>query len=295
MTDAQLTPTTKISTAFDLNLAKSKPIKVKHYGQWVAAAIVTVFGVALVISLAQNKNLDYSVFFKYLVAEEILKGLLVTLQLSAIGMLIGVALGVVLALGRLSKSPVLQAFAAGYIWFFRGVPLLVQLLVWGNFALLFPHLGVGIPFTDIMFVQVETNAVITVFVAACLGLGFHEAAYMAEIIRGGILSVDSGQREAAVALGMNPGLATRRIILPQAFRVIIPPTGNQFISLLKASSLVAVISGGDLLHEVQNIGALNYRVIEMLLVATFWYLIIVSVLSIGQRYLERYASRGRAR
>lgn len=292
MSETQLTPTTRISTAFDLNLAKSKPIKVKSYGEWVAAAIVGVFGLALLVSLAQNENLDYSVVFKYLVAEDIMRGLLVTLKLTAVGMLIGGALGVVIALARLARSTVLQSFASMYIWFFRGVPLLVQLLVWGNFALLFPHLGLGIPFTDIMFFQVDTNAVITIFVAACLGLGFHEAAYMAEIIRGGILSVDSGQREAAIALGMKPGVAMRRIVLPQAFRVIIPPTGNQFISLLKASSLVAVISGGDILHEVQNIGALNYRVIEMLLVATFWYLIIVSVLSIGQRYLERYASRG---
>lgn len=292
MSNTQLTPTTRISTAFDLELAKSKPIKVKRYGEWVAAAIVGVFGLSILASLAENENLDYSVVFKYLVAEDIMHGLVVTLQLTAVGMLIGCVLGVVVALARLSSSTPLQSFASMYIWFFRGVPLLVQLLVWGNFALLFPHLGVGIPFTDIMFFQVDTNSVITIFVAACLGLGFHEAAYMAEVIRGGILSVDSGQKEAAIALGMKPGLAMRRIILPQAFRVIIPPTGNQFISLLKASSLVAVISGGDILHEVQNIGALNYRVIEMLLVATFWYLIIVSILSLGQRYLERYASRG---
>lgn len=294
MSQTEQTPTTRISTAFDLDLAKSQPIKVKHYGEMIIAAVVVVLLAALLLALAQNKNLDYSIVAQFLTAETVLNGLVITLELSVIGMLIGIVLGTVIALGRLSKSRVLQAIASGYVWFFRGVPLLVQLLVWGNFALLFPYLGIGIPFTDILFVQVDTNTVINVFVAACLGLGFHEAAYMGEVIRGGILSVDMGQREAAVALGMKPGLAMRRITLPQAFRVIIPPTGNQFISLLKASSLVAVISGGDLLSAVQNIGAINYRIIEMLLVATFWYLIIVSVLSIGQHYLERYASRGRS-
>jgi polar amino acid transport system permease protein len=294
MTQQPLSPTTRISTAFDLELAKSRPIKVKHYGEMIIAAVVVLLLAALLFALAGNENLDYGVVAQYLFSGEVLHGLMVTLQLSVIGMLIGIVLGTVIALGRLSNSRVLQAIASAYVWFFRGVPLLVQLLIWGNFALLFPRLGLGIPFTDVMFVSMDTNVVITVFVAACIGLGFHEAAYMGEVIRGGILSVDAGQKEAAIALGMKPGLATRRIILPQAFRVIIPPTGNQFISLLKASSLVAVIAGGDLLHEVQNIGAINYRIIEMLFVATFWYLVIVSALSVAQHYLERYASRGRS-
>lgn len=272
-----------------------RAIPVKHYGQWVAAAVVTILAAALVLALARNENLEYSVVFQYLTADAILRGLVTTFQLTIVGMGIGTVLGVLLAIARLSNNRMLQSLAFGYVWFFRGVPLLVQLLVWGNFGLLFSHLGLGIPFTDVMFVQVETNTVINGFVAACLGLGLHEAAYMAEVIRGGILSVDPGQREAAMALGMNGRLLMRRVILPQAFRVIIPPSGNQFISLLKASSLVSVIAGGDLLTTVHNIGAENYRTIEMLLVATFWYLVIVSLLSIGQHYLERRASRGRSR
>lgn len=276
-------------------LQHAKPAPVRHYGQWILAAVVAALLVALILSIAENDNLDFSVVSKYLTAEAVLNGLLVTFQLTIVGMAVGTALGVLIALGRMSSNKVLQGISFGYIWFFRGVPLLVQLLIWGNFGLLFSELGLGIPFTNIMFFQVETNSIITGFVAACLGLALHEAAYMAEVIRGGILSVDRGQREAALALGMNGRLAMRRVVLPQAFRVIIPPTGNQFISLLKASSLVSVIAGGDLVTAVKNIGAENYRTIEMLLVATFWYLVIVSLLSVGQYFLERRASRGQSR
>ncbi|NHN54760.1 amino acid ABC transporter permease [Calidifontibacter sp. DB0510] len=250
---------------------------------------------ALIASLATNKNLDYGVITRNLTAGPVLRGLLTTFVMSIVGMVIGLVLGTLVALARMSSNRVLQAVAFAYIWFFRGVPLLVQLLVWGNLGLLFATLSLRIPFTQIVLVEANTNKVVTATVAACLGLGLHEAAYMAEIVRGGILAVDVGQGEAATALGMTSSLAMRRIVLPQALRVIIPPTGNQFISLLKASSLVSVIAGGDLLTAVENISAVNYRTMELLAVASFWYLVIVSVLSIGQHFLERRLSRGHQR
>lgn len=271
------------------------PVPVRHPGQWVIGAIAVLAVAALVLSLAQNEKLDWGTVGAYLFTPSVLQGLLVTFELAAIGMVIGVALGILLALARMSHSRVLRGLASGYIWVFRGVPLLVQLLVWGNLGLLFATLGVGIPFTDLTLLEVNTNVLVTGFVAACLGLGLHEAAYMAEVVRGGIMSVDPGQREAAIALGMGGTTAMRRVVLPQAMRVIVPPTGNQFISLLKATSLVSVIAGGDLLTVVQNIGAVNFRTLEMLFVATFWYLVVVSVLSALQHILERRLSRGYTR
>lgn len=278
-----------------LAAAPLKAIPPKHYGQWLTVAAVAVLGAALVVALARNENLDYAVVGEYLTSASIMQGLLTTFQLTAISMVLGVLIGMVVAVARMSGNRVLQALAGFYIWFFRGVPLIVQILIWGNFSLLFSTLGVGIPFTNIMFFEFETNAVITTFVASILGLALHEGAYMAEVVRGGILGVDLGQEEAATALGMSGALAMRRVILPQAMRIIIPPTGNQLISLLKASSLVSVIAGGDLMTAVNDVAAANYRTIEMLLVGTFWYLAIVTVLSLGQRFLERRASRGHNR
>jgi len=271
-----------------------KAVPVRRYGQWVSALVVAVLAAALVASLAANDNIEYSVVGQYLTAETVMHGLLVTFELTAIGMALGIVIGVLVAVARMSSNRVLTAVAGFYVWFFRGVPLLVQLVIWGNFALLFPRLGLGIPFTDVMFFSADTNVVLTTFVAACLGLGLNEGAYMAEVVRGGILGVDRGQAEAATALGMGGATAMRRIILPQAFRLIIPPTGNQLITLLKSSSLVSVIAGGELMTSVTDIASVNFRTIEMLIVASFWYLVIVSVLSVGQRLLERRASRGHA-
>jgi polar amino acid transport system permease protein len=269
-----------------------KAVPVRHYGQWLTAVVVTVLLGAFVMALAQNENLDYSIVAANLFAGPILRGLVVTFQLTAVAMIGGALIGVLLAVSKLSSNRVLSAIATGYVWFFRGVPLLVLILIFGNFSLLFDTLGIGIPFTDIMFVEVETNAVMTTFVAAAAALAIHEGAYMAEIVRGGILGVDHGQKEAAAALGMRPGLAMFRIVLPQALRMIIPPTGNQLILLLKSSSLVSVIAGGELMTAINDIAAVNYRTIEMFFVASFWYLVIVSVLSIAQRFVERRASRG---
>ncbi|WP_431710535.1 amino acid ABC transporter permease [Glutamicibacter uratoxydans] len=263
----------------------------KRYGQWATAVVLLIFSASLALALAQNENIHYATIAEFFAAEAVLKGLVTTFQLTAIGMLIGLVVGVLVAVAKMSENKVLKTLAELYIWIFRGVPLLVQILILGNFALLFPKLGVGIPFTDIMFFSVDTNIVITTFVAGALALGLHEGAYMAEIVRGGILGVDQGQEEAAIALGMTGTLAMGRIILPQAMRIIIPPTGNQFISLLKASSLIAIISGHDLMSTVQNISAQSYRTIEMLLVASLWYLIVVTVLNILQSKLEKRLSR----
>jgi len=269
-----------------------KSVPVRHWGQLVTAVILVALVAAFALALVQNEKLDWGVFWGNLAAPDVLGGLVVTIELTVVSMAGGIFLGVLLAVARLSSNRVLQALSSAYVWFFRGVPLLVQILVWGNFALLFPRLGIGLPFTDIMFVSVGTNVVLTSFVASCIALGLHEAAYMAEVVRGGILGVDTGQREAAAALGMTNRLAMRRIVLPQAMRIILPPTGNQLITLFKSSSLVSVIAGQDLMTVVTGIGATTYRVMEALFIGTFWYLVIVSLLMIGQRFLEKRAARG---
>lgn len=267
-------------------------VPVRNYGQWALAAVVFILLLSYILGVATNEKLDYGVVLGNLFAGPILEGLLVTFQLTVIGMVFGTIIGVLLAIAKLSDNRVLQAVSTLYVWFFRGVPLLVLILILGNYALLSPQLGIGIPFTDIMLISVDTNSVLTTFVAAAVALAIHEGAYMAEIVRGGLLGVDEGQKEAASALGMTGSKAMRRIVLPQALRMIVPPSGNQLILLLKSSSLVSVIAGGELMTAVQDISAVNYRTIEMLFVASFWYLVIVSILSIGQRYLERRVGRG---
>lgn len=271
----------------------SRPVR--HYGQWLTAAILLFFLAGIVVAVIQNPKLDYSYFWQYVGSPAVLQGLGMTLLLTVVGMAIGLSLGTILAVSRMSGNAVLAAIGGFYVGFTRGIPLLVQILLWGNLGLLFTSLSLGIPFTDIVFASVPTNLVLTTLVASCLALGLNEAAYMAEIVRAGILGVDRGQSEAATALGMTPGQTMRRIVLPQALRLIIPPTGNQFITLLKSSSLTAVIAGGELMTAVNNISSSNYRIIELLLVACFWYLVLVTVLSIGQHFLEKRASRGHAR
>jgi polar amino acid transport system permease protein len=195
---------------------------------------------------------------------------------------------------RLSPNPLVSGASWFYIWFFRGTPILVQLLFWNFISALYPKIGFGIPFGPEFF-SVDANTLITPFVAAILGLGLNEGAYMAEIVRAGILSVDEGQTDAAHALGMTRLQTMRRIVLPQAMRVIIPPTGNETISMLKTSSLVSVIAIKDLLYSVQLIYAVNYKQIPLLMVASLWYLIFTTLLSIGQYYVERRFGRGFAR
>ena len=267
-------------------------VKRRNLWPWILAAVTLIATLGFVQAMATNENLDWTVVGKYLFSPLILEGVWVTIQLSLAAMVVAIVLGLAIGLARMSANRVLSGLASVYTTIFRGVPMLVQLILWGNIGLIFQNLSIGIPFTDFIFFSVPTNAIITPFTAAIIGLALAEAAYIAEIVRAGILSVDRGQIEASHSLGMTPGHTTRRIVLPQALRLIIPPTGNEFVSLIKATSLVAVIAGGDLLTQAQNLAATSYRVIEMMAVATFWYIVIVTVASIGQHYLERSFSKG---
>src|SRR3989440_7807530 len=269
-------------------------VPVRHYGRWIAAAVIAVIVVALGKSIATNQRFQWDVVRHYLFTSNILDGLVVTLELTVLAMAIGIVLGIVLALMRLSQNAVLSTASLFYIWVFRGTPVLVQILLWYFVAALYPTVDLGIPFGP-AFVHLDTNSLITKFVAAMLALGLNEGAYMSEIVRAGIISVDEGQTDAAQALGMTRLQTMRRIVLPQAMRAIIPPTGNETISMLKTTSLVSVIAYTELLYTVQLIYAVNYRQIPLLLVASIWYLIVTSILSVGQYYVERYFGRGTAR
>ena len=272
-----------------------KAIPVRHPGRWVASAIVLLLAATLVHSVATNPRFGWDVVGHYFFSSRVLHGLVVTLELTAISMAIGITLGVVLAVMRLSPNPLVSGSSWLYIWFFRGTPVLVQLLFWSFISALYPRVSLGIPFGGPELVHGNANAVITPFVAAILGLGLNEGAYMAEIVRAGIISVEEGQTDAAQALGMTRLQTLRHIVLPQAMRVIIPPTGNETISMLKTSSLVSVIAYQELLYSVQLIYAVNFRQIPLLMVACIWYLIVTTVLSIGQYYVERYFGRGASR
>jgi len=263
-----------------------------HISWWLSGTIVAALALLFIRSLYHNPNLEWSVVGEFITNFRILQGLWVTMELAVLSQIIAIVLGLVVALLYMSRNPVSKTVGWGYIWFFRGTPLLVHILFWGNFALFYGHLALAIPFTDIVFASWDTNAVISVFVASVLGLSLHEAGYMAEIIRTGLISVDKGQVEAAQALGLTRRQLMARVVLPQALRVIVPPTGNQFINMIKMTSLVAVIAGGDMLTVALNISAVNLRTIEMLIVATFWYLFVTSIASAGQALLERRLGRG---
>jgi polar amino acid transport system permease protein len=269
-----------------------KAIPIRHWGRWIASVILIILAFQLVYSFIKNPNVEWPVIRDYLFSGLVLRGILVTLELTVIAMAIGVVGGTLLAIMRLSKNYVLTTVSWVYIWFFRGTPVYVQILLWGNFALLYPRLFLGLPFVNVVFASVDTNVAIGVFVASILALGLNEAAYAAELVRAGIISVDKGQTEAAESLGMSPGLTMRRIILPQAMRVIIPPMGNETISMLKTSSLVAVISGHELMSNITIAFSQNLLVFPLLIVACIWYLFFTTMLTIGQHYLEAYFGRG---
>jgi polar amino acid transport system permease protein len=271
-----------------------RAVPVRRPGRWVAAAVVLVVAVALVRSVATNPRFEWSVVGNYLFDERILEGLRLTIELTVIAMAIGIVLGVILAVMRLSPNPLVSGGSWLYIWFFRGTPVLVQLLFWYNIAALYPKLALGIPFGP-SFVHVDANTAITPFTAAILGLGLNEGAYMAEIVRAGIISVPEGQADAAQSLGMTRLQTMRRIVLPQAMRVIIPPTGNETISMLKTSSLASVIVVTELLYAAQLIYSVNFKTIQLLIVASIWYIVCTSLLYVGQYYLERHYGRGSSR
>lgn len=264
----------------------------RKYGQIVSGVIASVVILAIAVSLYRNHNINHHTIAQYLLSAPILSGLKVTIELALAAEVVGIIFGIVLALGRQSSNRVWAILSWLYIWGFRGTPLLVQIIFWGNLALLFPHFALSIPGTSVSIWSVQTNSVVTPFLAAILALGLNEAAYQAEVFRGGLLAVGRGQRDAALALGMNTWKVNRYVVFPQALRIVIPPTGNQFISLLKASSLVSVIAGGDLLSQTENIYAANYKTIELLIVAAIWYITLTSVTYVGQHFLEVRAGRG---
>jgi polar amino acid transport system permease protein len=264
-------------------------------GRWLGRVAVLLVLIVVVRVLVTSKTIEWGTVAHYLTAHSILLGAVRTIELTVIGMAIGITLGLVLALMRRSSSVLMNGVSSLYLWFFRGTPLLVQILFFYNLASFVPTISLGVPFGGATFVSWKTNSLITPFVAGSLALGLNQAAYMCEIIRAGIVSVDEGQLEASLALGMTRGRAMRRIILPQAMPVIIPPTGNNAIALLKDSSLVSVISITELLYSVQLIYSANFKTIPLLVVACIMYLILTTITSIGQYYLERHFGRGGSR
>jgi len=259
----------------------------RHPGRIVGGMAILLVVLALLRSVVANPNFQWPVVGQYLFAKIILHGLATTLLLTACTMAIGIAGGTALALMRLADNPIAGAFASAYIWLFRGTPLLVQLLFWYNLAALYPVYRVGIPLLAPNLLHGSVNDLITPYSAAILGLGLNEAAYMAEIVRAGIGAIDHGQTEAAMAIGMHRSQIMRRIILPQALRQIVPPTGNQVIGTLKTTCLVSVISLSDLLYSAQTIYSRTFQTVPLLIVACFWYLLATTILSFGQSILER--------
>ncbi len=273
-------------------------VPVRHPGRWVAAAIVVVIAASIIRSIVTNtgpnKGFQWTWVGHYLFDSRIVHGVLVTLELTVLAMAIGIVLGVLLASMRRSPNPLVSGASWLYIWFFRGTPLLVQLLFWYNIAALYPKINLGIPFGPAL-VHGSANQIITPIVAALLGLGLNEGAYMAEIVRAGFLSVPEGQTEAAQSLGMTRLQILRMVVLPQAMRVILPPTGNETISMLKNTSLVSVIAYTELLYSAQLIYSANYKTIPLLIVASIWYLVLTSVAYVGQYFIERRYGKGFSR
>jgi polar amino acid transport system permease protein len=272
-----------------------RAVPVRHTGRWIASALVLLLVADVVYSVATNPRFDWGTVGSYLFDSRILDGLRLTLELTAVSMAIGIALGVLLAVMRLSPNSLVSGVSSFYIWVFRGTPVLVQLLFWNFISSLYPVVSFGIPFGGPSFVSGSANSILQPFVVAILALGLNEGAYMSEIVRAGVISVDEGQTEAAGALGMTRLQTLRRIVLPQAMRVIIPPTGNETISMLKTTSLVYAIAYPELLYSAQLIYSVNYKTIPLLIVASIWYLVVTSILSVGQFFIERYYSRGSSR
>ena len=273
-------------------LPPTSVVQLKHPVRLASAVVVGLVALALLYSMATNENFQWDRVWFYLFDPQIMAGLRSTLILTVSAMSMGLVLGVVLATCRISRNRVLSTVAGVYLWFFRGTPLLIQLIFWFNFAALYPRLSLSVPFGGPEIVGASTNEVLTVWFVALLGLTLNEAAYMAEIIRGGLLAVPKHQTEAAQALGMSPLMLFRRIVLPQALRVIIPPTGNQVIGMLKYSSLVSIIALPDLLYSAQLIYSQNFETIPLLIVVSFWYLLCTSILTVVQRRVERHYGRG---
>lgn len=285
------------STSPPVARSTGKPPKLKRslskgrLANYILTAVTLILLAMLVNTLVTNSRFQWHIVWQYAFNSAILQGLLHTIELTVIAMVAGLILGTLLAVVRLSRNRVLKTAAGLYVWFFRGTPLLVQIIFWYNLAALYPKLTIGIPFGPAL-ATAHVNSLITPWAAAILGLVLNEAAYMSEIVRAGILSIPRGQTEAARSLGMSARQTMTQIVLPQAMRVILPPTGNETVAMLKSTSLVSVIALSELLYATQTIYSANYETIPLLVMASLWYLVLTSVLSVGQGYLERRYNRG---
>ncbi|GAA2808661.1 amino acid ABC transporter permease [Streptomyces showdoensis] len=292
--DAPPRPAGAAEAADPADPAVLKVVPVRHPWRWVAVVATAVVLAQFLNGLITNPGWEWDVFARFFTADAILKAVWVTLQLTFYGTALGFALGIVLAFMRLSASPFLKAVAFGYIWAFRSIPLIVQLLFWFNLAYLYKELSFGIPFGPSFF-AFDTMGLVGAMSAAVLGLALHQAAYAAEIVRGGVLAVDGGQLEAAASLGIPRLRQLRRIVLPQAMRSILPNAANEIISLFKGTSIVSVMAIGELFYQVQVVYGRNGRVVPLLMVATAWYILLTTALSIVQHYVERHYAKGSTR
>ncbi|MCU1570028.1 MAG: transporter permease [Naasia sp.] len=284
MTDTQRQATTESDDVLAVPL--------RHPWRWASALVLGLLFAWLAVELWNNQNIDHATIGNYLFNSRILSGAVMTVFLTFAAMAVSTVLGVLVAGMKLSANPVLSFLAWFYVWVFRGSPLLVQIVFWGYLGLLFSEIVFGVPMTDIVFLRANTNALIPPLVAGLIALTLNQTAYSAEIIRAGLLSVDSGQREAAYSLGMSPLRTFSKIVLPQAMRVIIPPMGNETISMLKDTSLLSVIAVLELYTAATRIASQNLRQVELLLVITIWYVVMTTALSIPQHYLEKRFGRG---
>jgi polar amino acid transport system permease protein len=264
-------------------------VKLRHPGRYVTGAVMLALLAALGLSF-RGARIDWAAVPRIFSSDVMLEGAWFTVKLTVCAQGGAILLGVVIAVMRISHNPVLKTAAWAFIWFFRGVPAFLQILIWYNLALIFQSIVIPVPFTGLYLLNQPTTTLMTAFVAALLGLGLNEAAYMAEIVRAGISSVDSGQMEAAGAIGLTPGQTLRRIVLPQALRVIIPPTGNDFINMLKATAIASVIGYSELVQGATSISSRNLQILEAYFAAAAWYMIVVTIASVAQYFVERLAA-----
>ena len=267
-------------------------VPLRHPWRWISGGMATLLLLSFIWAVYSAKSIQHELVTKFLFDPRILIGMAVTVVVTVICMSIATILATLLAVMKLSDNPLQRLLATGFIEFFRGTPLLLQIVFWGYLGIIFPQLILGVPYTEIVFLSGKTSDLIPAIVAGIIALSLNEAAYSAEIVRAGILAVDSGQVEAAKSLGMSSPYTMRRIVLPQAMRVIIPPMGNEFISMLKNTSLLQVIAVAELYTAASTISAANLAQIELLVVSGFWYLIMTTVLGIPQRALERKYGKG---
>jgi len=266
-----------------------------HLGRWISWVVLVAIVYLVLDTLLENPNIDGSVIRQYLFNSLIIDGVKWTVILAVVSLVVAILIGLLVGYGRISANPVARTAAWLWVWFFRSIPLIVFILIFGNLALFLPNLRLGIPFTHVFLFSESTNKVMIPTVAGATALSLEQSAYFAEIVRGGIQSVPDSQREAAAALGLSRWGTQRKVVLPQAIPVMIPPAGSSFVILLKSTSMVYAISGTELLSRSEDIAAANLKTMELLFVASAWYLVLTSIASFGQRLLERYFSRHRRR